>query len=108
MIDLVRTCMYACCMHEGHRYTSNICIYLHVGREEGELQRPAVLHAAGDHAGEDEPPEADRGHVVHHRGRAADPRGQLRQLPAVATSHGEHTRTGPVNNHRDDGRALAS
>jgi hypothetical protein len=38
-------------------------LYLHVWREERQLQRPPVLHAAGDHAGEDEPPEADR-----HRG----------------------------------------
>jgi len=34
--------------------------YLRVGREEGELQRPAVLDAAGDHAGQEEPDDAYR------------------------------------------------
>jgi len=33
--------------------------YLDVGCEEGELQRPAVLHAAGDHACEEQPHQAD-------------------------------------------------
>jgi hypothetical protein len=35
-------------------------LYLRVGREEGELQRPAVLDAAGDHAGQEEPDDAYR------------------------------------------------
>ena len=34
-------------------------IYLDVGCEEGELQRPTVLHAAGDHAREEQPHQAD-------------------------------------------------
>lgn len=31
--------------------------YLGVGREEGQLQRPAVLDPAGDHAGHEQPEE---------------------------------------------------
>ena len=34
--------------------------YLGVRREEGELERPAVLDAAGDHAREEEPDDAHR------------------------------------------------
>ena len=39
----------------------DICLhaYLDVGGEEGELQRPSVLHAAGDHACEEQPHNAD-------------------------------------------------
>ena len=69
-------------------------VYLHVGREEGELQRPAVLHAAGDRAGEDEPAEADRRGRVRRRRRAAAAPGAAdahRELElAVAASHGVH------------------
>jgi hypothetical protein len=66
------------------------CIYLHVGREEGELQRPPVLHAAGDHAGEDEPAEADRHRGVSRGGAPAAPGAADadRELQlAVAASH---------------------
>jgi hypothetical protein len=35
-----------------------ICTYLDVRREEGELQRPPVLHAAGDHTREEQPRDA--------------------------------------------------
>jgi hypothetical protein len=78
----------------GRKKEARACVdvYLHVGREEGELQRPAVLHAAGDHAGEDEPAEADRRGRVRRRRRAAAPAGAAdahRELElAVASSHG--------------------
>jgi hypothetical protein len=46
-------------------------MYLDVGGEEGELERPSVLHTAGDHAGEDEPTEADRYGWLHRPTRVA-------------------------------------
>jgi hypothetical protein len=47
----------------------NICTYLDVRREEGELQRPTVLHAAGDHAREEQPHDA---HLRRHSSTAGD------------------------------------
>jgi hypothetical protein len=79
--------------------------YLDVGREERELQRPSVLHAAGDHAGEDEPPEADRHGGLHHLGgvpasAAADARREL-QLAVAARRHGSTALKGPYRSAGD-------
>ena len=42
---------------EGEERRGSTHMYLRVEREEGELQRPAVLDATGDHAGQEQPEE---------------------------------------------------
>lgn len=67
----------------------DICLhaYLDVGGEEGELQRPSVLHAAGDHACEEQPHHANLRLLV---AAAATPAG--RYLHAISS----HVSTGEV------------
>ena len=67
-----------------------VYVYLDVGGEEGELERPSVLHAAGDHAGEDEPAEAERHRRLHRSSRAAAAAttSTHRELQLAAARHG--------------------
>lgn len=70
--------------------------YLHVGREERQLQRPPVLHAAGDHAGEYEPAEAHGNRGFRQLGggapaaAAADAHRELELAVAARRHDGDH------------------